>query len=146
MLNKVPLHEKELGRCGISWRIYKEVVSLTPRPLYPKQNGPGTHFMVSWVGRRDRLEAAMSASVSNRTPTPWFLSLVTILTELSLLHDTEFFFSLKSNNNLYIYSHVYDLVFNRKTLGIFSTYESITERYGFVTIRHCTARNVAPSV
>jgi hypothetical protein len=75
------------------------VISLTSRPLYPKQNCPGTHFMGSCVGTRVNLEAAMSASVNNRTLTLWLLSLVTILTELSLLHHTEFF-PLKPNNNV----------------------------------------------
>jgi len=83
----------------------------------------------------------MSASVGNRNLTNWLLSLVTILTELSMLHYTEFF-SLNPNNNFHFYLHICYLVFNIITLAIFSTVESRRNRYLSITIRHYTARNV----
>ena len=54
-----------------------------------KTNCPGTHFMGSLVGPRTSLENAMSAFVI--VIEPWLLSMVTTLTELSMLHDNRFF-------------------------------------------------------
>jgi hypothetical protein len=61
--------------------------------LSKKKREPGTHFIEAWVDPDITLEAAVSASINNQTLTLWLLSrsLVTILTELSLLHNTEFF-------------------------------------------------------
>jgi hypothetical protein len=42
------------------------VVSFMPRPLYPKERAPGTHWIGGWVGPR----AVVEAVVKGKTPRP----------------------------------------------------------------------------
>jgi hypothetical protein len=48
---------------GTRWRW---VVSFTPRPLYLRERGPGTHWIGGWVGPR----AILDAVVKRKIPTP----------------------------------------------------------------------------
>jgi hypothetical protein len=52
------------GSGGIArWR---RVVSFTPRPLYPRERTPGTHWIGGWVGPR----AVLNAVVKRKIPSP----------------------------------------------------------------------------
>jgi hypothetical protein len=42
------------------------VVSFTPRPLYPRERAPGTHWIGGWVGPR----AVLDAVVNRNIPSP----------------------------------------------------------------------------
>jgi hypothetical protein len=48
---------------GTRWRW---VVSLTPRPLYPRERAPGTHWIGGWVGPR----AGLDGVVKRKIPSP----------------------------------------------------------------------------
>jgi hypothetical protein len=56
---------------GTSWR---SVVSFTPRPLYPWNRAPGTHWIGGWVGPRASLDDVEKKKfiefIGTRTPTP----------------------------------------------------------------------------
>jgi hypothetical protein len=70
--NWAPRHEGVLGSGGIAPRIldlgtiWRWVVSFTPRPLYPKERAPGTHWIGGWVGPR----AVLDAVVKRKVPSP----------------------------------------------------------------------------
>jgi hypothetical protein len=62
LTNKAPRHEDVWGSgcidprfldLGTSWRW---VVSFTPRPLYPRERAPGTHWIRGWVNPRAGLD------------------------------------------------------------------------------------------
>jgi hypothetical protein len=66
---------------GIRWRL---IVSFTPRPLYPREKAPGTHWIGGWMGSRAVLDAVMKRKIpsprresKHRTPIvqPIFLNL-----------------------------------------------------------------------
>jgi hypothetical protein len=66
------------------------VVRFTPRPLYPRERIPGTHWTGDWVGPRAGLDTAatkIKIPCPNGEPNSGHppRSLVTILTELSRL-------------------------------------------------------------
>jgi hypothetical protein len=48
---------------GTRWRW---VVSFTPRPLYPRERAPSTHWIGGWVGPR----AGLDAEVKRKIPSP----------------------------------------------------------------------------
>jgi len=51
-------------------------VSFTPRPLYPKERAPVTHWIRDWVGPRALLEAV----VKKKIPSPLTRGIVVALT------------------------------------------------------------------
>jgi hypothetical protein len=54
------------GSGGIAPRILDfgtRVVSFTPRPLYPKENAPGTHWIGGWVGPRAILDTVVKRNI-----------------------------------------------------------------------------------
>jgi hypothetical protein len=49
---------------GTRWR---QVVSFTPRPPYPRKRAPATHWIGGWVGPRAVLDAVVKRKIPSRS-------------------------------------------------------------------------------
>jgi hypothetical protein len=71
-LTKLHAMKTYWGSGGIALRIldlatrWRWMVSFTPRPLYPRERAPGTHWIRGWVG----LRAGLNAMVCRKIPSP----------------------------------------------------------------------------
>jgi hypothetical protein len=69
VLNQASRHEDVLGSGGIAPRIldigtrWRWVVSFRPRPLYPRERAPGTHWIGGWVGPKAVLDTVMKRKI-----------------------------------------------------------------------------------